>query len=65
VTLPTCERDGADPGLWGRLAGKVIAEQAKAANITAVHWEKPHGKKFAGKLEALINTIRREGIAFN
>jgi ribosomal protein L18 len=47
------------------LAGKVIAEQAKAANITAVHWEKPHGKKFAGKLEALINTIRREGIAFN
>jgi hypothetical protein len=30
-----------------------------------VHWEKPRGRKFQGKLQALITTIRENGIVFN
>ena len=45
--------------------GRTIAERAKAAQIPAVHYGKPRGKRFHGKLKALIDNMREAGMTFN
>ena len=45
--------------------GKAIAERALAANIPAVHFQKPKGKPFHGKLRCLIESMREAGMKFN
>ena len=45
--------------------GRAIAARAKSASIDAVHFEKPRGKRFHGKLKALIDTMREAGLPLN
>lgn len=45
--------------------GKAIAARAGSKQITAVHFTKPRGKRFHGKLKALIDTMREAGLPLN
>ena len=45
--------------------GRAIAARAKSASIDAVHFEKPRGKRFHGKLKALIDNMREAGLPLN
>lgn len=45
--------------------GRAIAARAKSASIDAVHFEKPRGKRFHGKLKALIDNMRDAGLPLN
>ena len=42
--------------------GAAVAARALAAQIPSVHWEKPKGKRFHGKLAALIHSMREAGL---
>ena len=45
--------------------GKAIAERAKSKEIDAVFFSKPKGKRFHGKLKALIDNMREAGLPLN
>mmetsp|Transcript_39750 Transcript_39750/g.76004 ORF Transcript_39750/g.76004 Transcript_39750/m.76004 type:complete len:126 (-) Transcript_39750:259-636(-) len=45
--------------------GTALAIRAKEHDINFLHWQKPKGKPFHGKLAALINAIREGGIVYN
>ena len=45
--------------------GRTIAARAMAADIPAVHFVKPKGKRFHGKLKVLIDTMREAGMPLN
>ena len=47
------------------LVGRTIAARAKSADIPAVHFVKPKGKRFHGKMKALIDNMREAGLPLN
>ena len=42
--------------------GELVAERAVAAGITGVSWERPHGKRFHGKIAALLDAMNAKGL---
>mmetsp|Transcript_9288 Transcript_9288/g.42120 ORF Transcript_9288/g.42120 Transcript_9288/m.42120 type:complete len:111 (-) Transcript_9288:913-1245(-) len=42
--------------------GRAVAERSVAAGISAVHFNRPKGKMFHGKLRMLIDNIRDAGL---
>jgi large subunit ribosomal protein L18 len=45
-----------------KLVGRLLAEKAKEAQITEVHFDNHKGLPYAGKLKALIDSIRSNGV---
>lgn len=45
------------------LVGKVLAEKAKAANVQEVHFDNHKQLRYQGKLKALIEALRSNGIS--
>lgn len=45
--------------------GAALAERAKAADISAVHWDRKHGQKYHGKIAAVIESMRNGGVSLN
>mmetsp|Transcript_20442 Transcript_20442/g.28320 ORF Transcript_20442/g.28320 Transcript_20442/m.28320 type:complete len:110 (+) Transcript_20442:120-449(+) len=45
--------------------GELLVQRAKDASIPAVHWQKPLGKPFHGKMATIVNTVRDEGLVLN
>eukprot|EP00898_Chlorokybus_atmophyticus_P009101 jgi/Chlat1/9192/Chrsp97S08464 len=45
-----------------QLVGQTVAERARAANVASVHYQKPRGKPYHGKLAALIASMVKNGL---
>lgn len=45
------------------LIGKVLAEKAKAANVQEVHFDNHKQLRYQGKLKALIESLRSNGVS--
>ncbi|KAK3233853.1 hypothetical protein CYMTET_55870 [Cymbomonas tetramitiformis] len=45
--------------------GEMLVTRAKEADIAAVHYFKPIGKPFHGKLACIVNHWRDQGLAYN
>ena len=42
--------------------GTILGSRIKAANLNAVHWERRRGEKYHGKIAALLEAVKGEGI---
>ena len=42
--------------------GDALARRAKAANVDAVKWTRPHGKRFHGKIASLMEALKSGGV---
>ena len=45
--------------------GRIVAERSLAAGITAVHFDRPRGMRFHGKLRTLVDNMRVSGLQLN
>jgi large subunit ribosomal protein L18 len=43
-------------------AGDALARRAAAANVDAVKWTRPYGKRFHGKIASLIEALKSGGV---
>ena len=59
-SLPGCSDKAAASKI-----GELLAERAAAAEVPAVHWVRPKGKRFHGKTAALINSMTAAGLKLN
>lgn len=42
--------------------GTILASRIKAANLQSVHWDRRRGEKYHGKIAALLDAVKGEGI---
>lgn len=42
--------------------GEAVAERAAASGVSAVHWDRPHGTRFHGKVASLIDAMKAKGL---
>ena len=42
--------------------GDALARRAKAANVDAVKWTRPYGKRFHGKIASLMEALKSGGV---
>ena len=42
--------------------GTILGSRIKAANLNTVHWERRRGEKYHGKIAALLEAVKGEGI---
>ena len=45
-----------------RPVGDALARRAKAANVDAVKWTRPYGKRFHGKIASLMEALKSGGV---
>ncbi len=45
-----------------RIVGQALAQQAKALNLESVHFERARKQQYAGKLKALVEALRENGV---
>lgn len=46
-----------------KLVGRLLAEQARAANVAEVHFDNHRNLQYQGKVRALIESIRSNGVS--
>ena len=42
--------------------GNVLGSRIKAANLSAVHWDRRRGEKYHGKVAALLEAVKGQGV---
>lgn len=42
--------------------GTILGSRIKAANLDAVHWDRRRGEKYHGKIAALLEAVKGEGV---
>lgn len=42
--------------------GQLLADRAKEALIPSVHWDRKHGQKYHGKIKALLEAMKGQGL---
>ncbi|KAK9909005.1 hypothetical protein WJX75_005974 [Coccomyxa subellipsoidea] len=47
------------------LVGKLLAERAQQAGISAVHWDRKYGQKYHGKVKELLVSMQEAGLPLN
>lgn len=42
--------------------GEVVAQRAREAGVDAVHWPRKHGQRYHGKIAAMIEALKAQGV---
>ncbi len=42
--------------------GEVVAQRAQAAGVDSVHWPRKHGQRYHGKIAAMLEALKAQGV---